>query len=271
MTDSETTPRLAGKEIAVTLDGARLFGELDIAIEPGTSTAIIGPNGAGKSTLLRALARLTPVTSGTVLLDGVDIRTVSPRDVGRALGMLSQSSEPPSGFTVRQVVEQGRYPHRGLLGMLRTSDSRLIDQALRDTGTEHLASRSISSLSGGERQRAWLALTLVQEPDILLLDEPTTFLDIAHQLEILELITDLNRARGITVVTVLHDLNHAARYADRVIVLDGGTIVADGAPLAVVSSALIADVFKVESTVTIDPVSGRPSAVFHRSLGTIER
>ncbi len=230
-------------------------------------TAIIGPNGAGKSTLLRALGRLTPVTSGRVLLDGIDIHTLRPREVGRALGILSQTAESPTGFTVRQLVEQGRYPHTGLLGMLRQSDSDAIRRALADTALEDLATRTVASLSGGERQRAWLALALVQEPDTLLLDEPTTFLDIAHQLETLDLIAELNRSRRITIAMVLHDLNQAARFADRILVLDEGRIVADGTPTSTISSELIAEVFRVDATVDVDPVSGRPSATFHRSLG----
>ena len=261
------TARLSARAITVSARGTRLIGEVEIDIEPGTVTAIIGPNGAGKSTLLRALGRLMPLASGRVLLDGADIHTLRPREVGRALGMLSQSSESPTGFTVRQLIEQGRYPHTGLLGMLRRSDSDAIQRALADTALEQLASRTVASLSGGERQRAWLALALVQEPDTLLLDEPTTFLDIAHQLETLELISDLNRSRRITIAMVLHDLNHAARYADRIVVLDGGRVVADGEPASVISAELIAEVFRVEATVGIDPVSGRPTATFHRSLG----
>ena len=271
MTTPAEPPRLAGRSVAVNAGGTRLIGELEIDIAVGTVTAIIGPNGAGKSTLLRALGRLMPLASGRVLLDGVDIHTLRPRQVGRALGVLSQASEAPTGFTVRQLIEQGRYPHTGLLGMLRKSDSEAIGRALADTALEHLASRTVASLSGGERQRAWLALALVQEPDTLLLDEPTTFLDIAHQLETLELISELNRSRRITIAMVLHDLNQAARFADRIIVLDKGRLVADGTPASIISTELIADVFRVESTVRIDPETGRPTATFHRSLGAVRQ
>jgi iron complex transport system ATP-binding protein len=271
MTNPVDPPRLAGQSITVSAGGTRLIGELDIDIEPGTVMAIIGPNGAGKSTLLRALGRLMPLASGRVLLDGADIHKMRPREVGRALGILSQASETPTGFTVRQLIEQGRYPHAGLLGMLRQSDDDAIERALADTTLEHLASRTVASLSGGERQRAWLALALVQEPEILLLDEPTTFLDIAHQLETLELIAELNRSRCMTIAMVLHDLNQAARFADRIMVMDQGRIVADGTPVSIVSSELIAEVFRVDATVRLDPVSGRPTATFHSSLGAVGR
>lgn len=270
MTTPDEQPRLSGRAVSVEADGTHLIGPLDVDIAPGTVTAIVGPNGAGKSTLLRALGRLMTVASGRVLLDGVDIHAMPPRDVGKALGILSQSSDTPTGFTVRQLVEQGRYPHTGLLGMLRRSDAAAIERALADTALEQLASRTVASLSGGERQRAWLALALVQEPTTLLLDEPTTFLDIAHQLETLELIAELNRSRRITIAMVLHDLNQASRFADRIIVLDKGKIVADGPPTSTISASLIAEIFRVDATVLIDAASGRPQAVFHRSLGTVD-
>src|SRR5690606_30293985 len=188
----------------------------DLRIPTGEVTAIVGANGCGKSTLLRALARLIPPRDGQVVLDGKDIRSLPSKEVARTLGLLPQSPTAPEGIAVADLVGRGRHPHQRLMARWTTRDYEIVAQALADTGSTDLADRAVDELSGGQRQRVWIAMALAQETDILLLDEPTTFLDVAHQIEILDLLHDLNRERGTTVVMVLHDVNLAARYADHV-------------------------------------------------------
>ncbi|MDV8149925.1 ABC transporter ATP-binding protein [Arthrobacter sp. B10-11] len=231
---------------------------LDAEIPEGKVTMIVGANACGKSTLLRGLSRLLKPAAGTVMLDGKDIHTRSARDVARTLGLLPQHPTAPDGITVRDLVGRGRYPHQGFFRSLSPDDDAAVQRALEATETLDLAGRNVDELSGGQRQRVWIAMALAQETDVLLLDEPTTYLDLAHQVEVLDLITDLNRARGTTVAIVLHDLNLAARYADHVIAMKGGRIVAEGASTDVVTEDLVRDVFGLESRVLPDPVSGTP-------------
>jgi iron complex transport system ATP-binding protein len=239
--------------------GARLVVEgLDLAIEPGSVTALVGPNGCGKSTTLKALARLLGPAAGAVYLNGLAIHDLPARTIARELAVLPQSPAIPSALTVRELVEQGRFARVGPLRMLRRQDHAAVETALAATHLEAFVHRRIDELSGGERQRAWIALALAQETPILLLDEPTTFLDIGHQLEVLELVGRLNRERGMTIVLVLHDLNQAARYADRMVVMENGRIVADGPPEAVVTPDLLARVFRIRANVVRDPSCGAP-------------
>ena len=239
--------------------GARpVLDGLSLTIATGTVTALVGPNGSGKSTLLKTLARLLKADGGAVYLDGQAIRTLPTTEVARRLAVLPQGPSAPPGMTVAELVEQGRYPHAGALRMLRQQDHQAIRTALALTGMEAFAARPLDGLSGGERQRAWIALALAQDTPILLLDEPTTFLDIGHQLEVLELVRRLNRERGLTIVLVLHDLNQAARYADRMVALQQGRIVADGEPAAVLTAALLEQVFNVRAHIVADPSSGTP-------------
>nr|WP_218880851.1 ABC transporter ATP-binding protein [Kineosphaera limosa] len=232
--------------------------ELDLSIEPGAITVIVGANACGKSTLLRALARLLTPSSGRVLLDGADLHRRSTKEVARTLGLLPQSPVAPEGIVVADLVARGRSPHQRMFARWSPADDEAVAAALEVTGTADLADRSVDELSGGQRQRVWIAMALAQRTDVLLLDEPTTFLDISHQVEVLDLLTDLNRLRGTTIVMVLHDLNLAARYADRLVAVAGGRVYAQGAPGQVLTQEVVQEVFGLRSQVVPDPVSGTP-------------
>ncbi|WP_442864202.1 ABC transporter ATP-binding protein [Arthrobacter sp. ATA002] len=234
---------------------------LSVTLPAGRITMIVGANACGKSTLLRGLARLLRPAGGTVLLGGRDIHSRPAREVARTLGLLPQTPTAPEGITVADLVGRGRYPHQGWFRQWTPADDAAVAAALEATGTLDLAERNVDELSGGQRQRVWIAMALAQDTDILLLDEPTTFLDVTHQIEVLDLITDLNRRSGTTVAIVLHDLNLAARYADHLIAVKAGTIAAQGAPADVVTEELVRDVFGLESRVISDPVAGTPMVV----------
>jgi len=249
---------LSAETLSLGYGNRLVIPELTLEIAMGTITALVGPNGSGKSTFLNALARLIAPHAGSVYLDGKAIARMPARDVARRLAILPQSPGAPEELTVGELVEQGRYPHVGPLRMLREQDSTAIAEALAETRMTELRHRRLDSLSGGERQRAWIALALAQETPVLLLDEPTTFLDVGHQLEILTLIQHLNRSQGKTIVLVLHDLNQAARYAERLIVLRSGRIVADGSPKEVLTAALLAEVFRVKGYIVSHPFDGLP-------------
>ncbi len=231
---------------------------LDLVIPPGRITAIVGANGCGKSTLLRALARLISPREGQVVLDGKALHGVPTKEIARTLGLLPQSPVAPEGIAVSDLVGRGRHPHQKLLARWSAHDYDVVARALSSTGIAELADRSVDELSGGQRQRVWIAMALAQETDILLLDEPTTFLDVAHQIDVLDLLTDLNRDHGTTIVMVLHDINLAARYADHLFAVRGGGVVASGAPSDVVTAGLIREVFDLDALVVGDPVSGTP-------------
>jgi iron complex transport system ATP-binding protein len=249
----------------ITAEGLRLaYGDRVVAdglttdIPAGKVTTIIGPNGCGKSTFLRAIARLLKPKAGEVLLDGKAIRSMRTREVAKVLGMLPQSPTAPEGLTVADLVAKGRHPHQSWLRQWSRDDEAEVDAALRLTGMHVLADRPVDELSGGQRQRAWISMALAQETDVLLLDEPTTYLDLAHQVEVLDLIDKLHDDLGRTVVMVLHDLNLAARYSDHLIVMRDGVIVTSGPPDEVIDAALLHDVFGLDSHVVPDPVSLRP-------------
>ncbi|WP_188192001.1 ABC transporter ATP-binding protein [Nonomuraea sp. SYSU D8015] len=236
----------------------------DLTVEPGEFVALVGVNGCGKSTLLRLIAGLLKPTSGRIALDGADLASLSRREVARRLAVLHQSLPPVPGLTVRQLVRQGRYPHRGPLGLLWDSDT--MDEALELAGVAHLADRVLDTLSGGERQRVRLALAVAQNTRILLLDEPTAHLDIRHQLEVLELVRSLRAARGLTVVTVLHELDHAARFAERIVALHQGRVWADGEPEDVITPELLAEVFGVAGRVVVDELHGAPRCLLDAAI-----
>lgn len=227
---------------------------LDLTIPTGKVTAIVGANGCGKSTLLRALARLLSPRAGSVLLDGQDLQRLPTRDVARRLGLLPQGPVTPDGITVTDLVRRGRTPHTSVFRQWSAADQRAVDEALATTGLTELGDEQVDALSGGQRQRAWLAMVIAQDTPLLLLDEPTTYLDIAHQLDVLELVRTLHR-NGRTVVMVLHDLNQAARFSDHLIAMRSGHVVAAGSPSDVLTSDLVADVFDVRCRVLSDPDS----------------
>lgn len=253
---------LSAQDLTLKYDQRCVVDGLTAEIPEGKVTMIVGANACGKSTLLRGLSRLLKPAAGTVTLDGKDIHARPARELARTLGLLPQHPTAPDGIAVRDLVGRGRYPHQGFFRSWSTGDlshhDLAVQRALEATETLELAERNVDELSGGQRQRVWIAMALAQETDVLLLDEPTTYLDLAHQVEVLDLVTDLNRRRGTTVAIVLHDLNLAARYADHVIAMKGGEIVALGDPLTVVTEKLVRDVFGLESRVIPDPVSGTP-------------
>jgi iron complex transport system ATP-binding protein len=227
----------------------------------GRITAVIGANACGKSTLLRGLARLLRPTRGAAYLDGKAIHRMKTRDVATALGLLPQSPTAPDGITVADLVGRGRYPHQGWLRPWSAGDEAAVATALEATGTADLVERPVQDLSGGQRQRVWVAMALAQETDLLLLDEPTTFLDINHQIELLDLLTDLNRQGGKTIVIVLHDLNLACRYADHIVAMKGGRIVAEGPPGETIDAEMVREVFGLDCRVIPDPVAGTPLVI----------
>lgn len=253
--------RLNANELTLAYDDRQVVKDLTVELPAGKVTVIVGANACGKSTLLRGLARLLKPSAGTVLLDGKNIHSLSTRAVAKTLGLLPQTPIAPDGISVADLVGRGRYPHQGWFRQWSTDDDAAVAAALQATDTLELADRNVDELSGGQRQRVWIAMALAQQTDILLLDEPTTFLDVSHQVEVLDLITDLNRRAGTTVAIVLHDLNLAARYADHLIAMKGGRIVAEGSPSEVVTERTVAEVFGLQSRVIGDPVSGTPMVV----------
>ncbi|GAA4164661.1 ABC transporter ATP-binding protein [Gryllotalpicola daejeonensis] len=252
---------LAAHGLELGYDGRTIVPELELELSPGRITAIIGANGSGKSTVLRGLARLLAPRAGTVTLDGADVRGIPGRRLARMLGILPQEPIAPEGVTVAELVMRGRHPHQGVFGGRSPQDEAVVAEALRLTDTLELASSRVGELSGGQRQRVWIALALAQNPDVLLLDEPTTFLDVAHQLEVLDLLADLNERLGTTVVMVLHDLNLAARYADELVVVADGRVLATGSPQSVITEPLLLQAFGLSARVIDDPETGSPLVV----------
>ncbi|MEU6447024.1 MULTISPECIES: ABC transporter ATP-binding protein [unclassified Streptomyces] len=252
--------RLAARGVAVGYGARPVIDGLDVAIPPGVITTIIGPNGCGKSTLLRTLSRLLKPTSGTVVLDGEDIAGLRTRDVAKKLGLLPQAPVAPEGLTVSDLVARGRHPHQSWLRQWSSDDAAVVGRALAMTGVSDLADRPVDSLSGGQRQRVWISMTLAQGTDLLLLDEPTTYLDLAHAIDVLDLVDDLHES-GCTVVMVLHDLNLATRYSDNLVVMRDGAILAQGHPREVITAELLYDAFGLRARVIDDPVGDRPLIV----------
>lgn len=250
-------PMMNTKNIAVGFDGKTVLENLTIEVEKGQIISILGPNGSGKSTLLKVLSRNLKPDQGTVYLDSHNLAQLSAKVVARKMAVLPQSPEAPKDLTVRDLVEFGRYPHQSWWKGKSQEDDESVNWALVQTGLDEMSGRIVSTLSGGERQRVWIAMALAQKPEVLLLDEPTTYLDICHQLEIMELLAEFNRVHHITVAMVLHDINHAARYSDCVVVLHQGKIFAVGKPEDVITAHTLRAVFGVESEITIDKV-GKP-------------
>ncbi len=259
--DSFTENALTTRQLTLAYDNTTIVEKLNLAIPAGKITVLVGANGCGKSTLLRGLARLLKPQQGVVYLDSHSIFQLSTKEVAKRLSVLPQGPVAPEGLTVRDLVAQGRYPHQGWFQQWSPDDEHFTQQALTITEMLDLADRPLDSLSGGQRQRAWIAMTLAQNTDILLLDEPTTFLDLAHQIEVLDLLCELNRTQGRTVVMVLHDLNQACRYADCLIAIREGQVYAQGTPSEVMTETMVQDVFGLDSRIVKDPVVGTPMCV----------
>lgn len=253
--------RLRADNLTLGYERKIIARDLSVDIPDGELTVIIGPNACGKSTLLRALSRLMRPDQGRVWLDGKTINSYATKDVARRLGLLPQSSTAPGDISVADLVARGRYPHQKLFSRWSADDQRAVTQAMQDTGVIELADRPVDTLSGGQRQRVWIAMVLAQQTPLLLLDEPTTWLDIAHQIDLLELLRELNRSSGHTLVVVLHDLNHACRYASHLVAMRDGRIVAQGAPAAIVTAQLVEQVFGLRCVIIDDPVSHTPLIV----------
>lgn len=253
--------RLRGEGLTLAYDDRTVVDGLDVTIPDGSFTVVVGPNACGKSTMLRALARMLKPRSGRVVLDGEAIQSLPSKEVARRLGLLPQSSIAPDAITVADLVARGRYPHQKLLRQWSRDDEAAVKAAMEATRVGDLADRAVDELSGGQRQRVWLAMALAQETPLLLLDEPTTFLDITHQIEVLDLCAELHEEQGRTLVAVLHDLNHACRYATHLIAMADGAIVAEGDPQEIVDADLVERVFGLRCRVVDDPETGTPLVV----------
>lgn len=256
-----TVNRLSAENVTLAYDQRVIAEQLSVEIPDHSFTVIVGPNACGKSTLLRALSRMLKPQSGRVLLDGQVIQSMPAKKVARTLGLLPQSSIAPDGITVADLVGRGRYPHQGILRQWSTEDERVVQESMRQTGVDELGERYVDELSGGQRQRVWIAMALAQQTPLLLLDEPTTYLDIQHQIDVLDLCAQLHEEQGRTLVAVLHDLNHAARYATHLIALKGGELIAQGAPKDIVTAELVEEVFGLRCQIIDDPETGTPLVV----------
>lgn len=253
--------RLAAEGLTAGYDSRKVIQGIDVKIPENKISVIIGANACGKSTLLKSMARLIKPFEGKVVLDGKSITSIKPKKVARIMGLLPQIPVVPESITVADLVMRGRFPYQSFLGNQSEDDYRAVATALKNMGIDSIAQRNVNELSGGQRQRVWIAMALAQETDILLLDEPTTYLDVTHQIEILDLLTKLNKKRGTTIVMVLHDINLSCRYANHIIAIKDGRIVAEGRPKDIVTKDLIKDVFDLKSQIIEDPESGTPLMV----------
>lgn len=258
---SSHEPALSAQGVTLGYDHHEVFRGLSLSIDQGSVTTLIGANGCGKSTLLKAFGRLLTPSAGVIRLGATPVRELSARAVARRLAILPQRPLPPAATTVRDLVMRGRHPHQTLLRPWTREDAAKVDEAIAATGMTELADRDVSSLSGGQLQRAWIALVLAQDAATILLDEPTTFLDLSHQLDVLRLVRTINARQGSTIVMVLHDLSLAARYSDRLVVLHEGRVLADGDPWQVITPEVLSTAFGLEALVIADPASGRPLVV----------
>ena len=258
---STTMQRLTADSVTLGYDQRIIAEDLSVEIPDNSFTVIVGPNACGKSTLLRALSRMLRPNRGQVLLDGQSIHALPAKKVAKTLGLLPQTSIAPDGITVADLVSRGRYPHQGLLRQWSAEDERIVVESMESTRISDLADRYVDELSGGQRQRVWIAMALAQQTPLLLLDEPTTYLDIHHQIEVLDLCAELHETQGRTLVAVLHDLNHAARYATHLIAMRGGEVIAAGPPGDIVTAELVERVFQMPCQIIDDPETGTPLVV----------
>lgn len=259
-------PAIEAKNIAVGYDDKVIIPEMNVEIPQGKITSIIGPNGCGKSTLLKSIARIIPIKKGEIILDGKNILKMPTIQVAQKMALLPQGPEAPAGLRVEELVSFGRYPYQKGFGKLTKEDLRIIDWALQETKTESLKNRSVDTLSGGQRQRVWIAMALAQNTPIILLDEPTTYLDMAHQLEILELLKKLNEEEHKTIALVIHDLNQAARFSDYLIAMKDGHVLYEGTPEEIMSKKVLKDVFSLDALIETDPWTNRPTMVSYKLL-----
>ena len=257
----ESMNRLKAQQVEIGYGDHTIINNLDVEIPDGKVTSIIGPNGCGKSTLLKALSRLLTIKNGEIQLDGENIHTQSTKEIAKKIAILPQTPEVADGLTVGELVSYGRFPHQKGFGRLSAEDKKEIDWALNVTGTSEFRHRSINDLSGGQRQRVWIAMALAQKTDIIFLDEPTTYLDISHQLEILELVQQLNKEQGCTIIMVLHDINQAIRFSDHLIAMKKGEIIACGATEDVLTKDILKKVFNIDVVLSTDPRTGKPLLV----------
>lgn len=258
--------RLTGKEVTIGYGDRVIVNNLDVTIPDGQITSIIGPNGCGKSTLLKALSRLLNTKSGEICLDGKNIQTQPTKEVAKKITILPQSPDVADGLTAGELVSYGRFPHQKGFGRLSEKDKEEIDWAMRVTGTIDFKHRAVNDLSGGQRQRVWIAMALAQKTDIIFLDEPTTYLDISHQLEILELVQELNAEHGTTIIMVLHDINQAIRFSDHLIAMKKGEIIKQGTTHEVLNNEILEEVFNIDAELSTDPRTGKPMLITYNLL-----
>ncbi|MHA6486689.1 ABC transporter ATP-binding protein [Bacillus cabrialesii] len=249
---------LSTEQLGIGYGDRVIVEDLNISIPKGKITTLIGPNGCGKSTILKTMSRIMPTHKGAVYLNGKAIHKMSTKDIAKDMAILPQTPEAPSGLTVYELVSYGRFPHQSGFGRLYDEDRRIIKWALEETGMAEYAERPIEALSGGQRQRVWIAMALAQGTELLLLDEPTTYLDLAHQLEILQLLDRLNKEQGRTILMVIHDLNHAARFSHYMIALKSGTVIKEGGALEVMTPDILKQVFQIDAEIVTDPRTNKP-------------
>ncbi|MBX0356726.1 ABC transporter ATP-binding protein [Halobacillus sp. Nhm2S1] len=259
--------RMSMQDLGIAYGEVKIVEDLNLQIPEGEITTIIGPNGCGKSTILKTMSRLLEPKSGIVYLDGKAIHKESTKEIAKKMAVLPQTPQAPSGLTVYELVSYGRFPHQRGFGKLTDEDRDIIQWALEVTGVQQFSERPIDALSGGQRQKVWIAMALAQGTDLLLLDEPTTYLDLAHQLEVLTLLEKLNKEEGRTIVMVLHDLNHAARFADHLVALNGGKIIKEGTAHEVMTSSVLRRVFNIDAAIVTDPRTHRPALITYDLIG----
>lgn len=258
--------RIETKDLSICYDDYLVVDSLNLSIPEGKITSIIGPNGCGKSTVLKTIGRIIKKQKGMVYLDGEDIAKISTKEIAKKMAILPQTPTAPSGLTVKELVSYGRYPHQKGFGKLTTEDKKIVEWAITVTKLNEFQHREIDNLSGGQRQRVWIAMALAQQTDLILLDEPTTYLDMAHQLEVLELLKELNKTQKCTIVMVLHDLNLASRFSDMIVAVNGGKIKASGTPKDVITKDNLKEVFQIDATIVSEPINDCPVCLTYQLI-----